>query len=82
MYWNICRSTPFDQHLVEAFKWVSDIHEKDKPFEGFARSSSEEMLLPPPVPQEWLDYLEEIDPPPPLRDDAWHDAVERKGCGE
>ena len=36
----------------------------------FARSSSEEMPLPPPVPQEWLDYLEEIDPPPPLRDDA------------
>ena len=28
------------------------------------------MPLPPPVPQEWLDHLEEIDPPPPLPRDA------------
>ncbi len=58
-----------DEHGV----WI------DKPFEGFARSSSEEMLLPPPVPQEWLDYLEEIDPPPPLRDDAGIDIEDVPG---
>ncbi len=58
-----------DEHGV----WI------DKPFDGFARSSSEEMLLPPPVPQEWLDYLEEIDPPPPLRDDAGIDIEDVPG---
>jgi len=42
----------------------------DKPFEDCSRMSNEEMPLPPPVPQEWLDHLEEIDPPPPLPADA------------
>ena len=42
----------------------------DKPFKDCSRMSNEEMPLPPPVPQEWLDHLEEIDPPPPLPADA------------
>jgi len=42
----------------------------EKPFELASRSRDEELPLPPPVPQEWLDHLEEIDPPPPLPRDA------------
>jgi hypothetical protein len=49
-----------DEHGV----WI------DKPFTDCSRTSNEEMPLPPPVPQEWLDHLEEIDPPPPLPGDA------------
>jgi len=58
-----------DEHGV----WI------DKPFEGFARSSCEEMPLPPPVPQEWLDYLEEIDPPPPMPNDAGIELLDTPG---
>lgn len=42
----------------------------DKPFDLAPRCRDDEMALPPPVPQEWLDHLEEIDPPPPLPRDA------------
>ena len=42
----------------------------EQPFAMAERSQDEEMPLPPPVPQEWLDHLEEIDPPPPLPRDA------------
>ena len=49
-----------DEHGV----WI------DKPFTDCARVSAEEMPLPPQVPQEWLDHLEEIDSPPPLPGDA------------
>jgi len=42
----------------------------EQPFAMAERSPEEEMPLPPPVPQEWLDHLEEIDPPPPLPRDA------------
>ena len=51
-------------NLDENGVWV------DKPFTDCSRTSDEEMPLPPPVPQEWLDHLEEIDPPPPLPGDA------------
>ncbi len=42
----------------------------DNPFTMADRATGEELSLPPPVPQEWLDHLEEIDPPPPLPRDA------------
>jgi hypothetical protein len=42
----------------------------EKPFELASHSRDEELPLPPPVPQEWLDHLEEVDPPPPLPRDA------------
>ena len=42
----------------------------DHPFTMAERGDEEELSLPPPVPQEWLDHLEEIDPPPPLPRDA------------
>ncbi len=42
----------------------------DKPLSLAERSTAEELPLPPPVPQEWLDHLEEVDPPPPLPRDA------------
>ena len=38
----------------------------DKPFLEADRASSYEMPLPPPVPPEWLEHLEEIRPPAPL----------------
>ncbi len=42
----------------------------DEPFTMAERAEGEDLSLPPPVPQEWLDHLEEIDPPPPLPRDA------------
>jgi hypothetical protein len=42
----------------------------DTPFMAAERATEEEMPLPPPVPQEWLDHLEEISSPPPLAADA------------
>ena len=42
----------------------------EQPLTMAERSQDDEMPLPPPVPQEWLDHLEEIDPPPPLPRDA------------
>ncbi len=42
----------------------------DRPFSMADRAEGENLSLPPPVPQEWLDHLEEIDPPPPLPRDA------------
>lgn len=42
----------------------------DQPFSMAERAEGEDLSLPPPVPQEWLDHLEEIDPPPPLPRDA------------
>jgi hypothetical protein len=41
--------------------------------------SAEETVLPPPVPQEWLDYLEEIDPPPPMPEDAGIEPLDTPG---
>jgi hypothetical protein len=38
----------------------------DKPFMAADRATAEEMPLPPAVPQEWLDHLEEVHAPPPL----------------
>ena len=41
----------------------------DKPFAQAERAGPDEMPLPPPVPQEWLDHLEEIGTPPPVPPD-------------
>jgi hypothetical protein len=38
----------------------------DKPFMLADRATEEQMPLPPQVPQEWLDHLEDVDAPPPL----------------
>jgi len=38
----------------------------DRPFSSCERATEDEMPLPPPVPQEWLEHLEQIAPPPPL----------------
>ena len=46
--------------LTEDGLWV------DGPFASAERASADECPLPPPVPQEWLDHLDQIDAPPPL----------------
>ena len=38
----------------------------DAPFMLADRATEEQMPLPPQVPQEWLDHLEDVDAPPPL----------------
>ena len=60
-------------NLDENGVWV------DMPFTDCSRMSAEETVLPPPVPQEWLDYLEEIDPPPPMPEDAGIEALDTPG---
>ncbi len=60
-------------NLDENGVWV------DMPFTDCNRMSAEETVLPPPVPQEWLDYLEEIDPPPPLPEDAGIEPLDAPG---
>jgi hypothetical protein len=42
----------------------------DKPLSTAERASADELPLPPSVPQEWLDHLEEVSPPPPLPQNA------------
>jgi hypothetical protein len=42
----------------------------EKPLDCAERAREEEMPLPPAVPQEWLDHLEEVKAPPPRRADA------------
>jgi hypothetical protein len=37
----------------------------DKPFSEAERCAADELPLPPPVPQEWLDHLEQVKAPPP-----------------
>jgi hypothetical protein len=37
----------------------------DKPFSQAERCAADELPLPPPVPQEWLDHLEQVKAPPP-----------------
>ena len=51
----------------------------DMPFTDCSRMGAEETVLPPPVPQEWLDYLEEIDPPPPMPGDAGIEPLDTPG---
>lgn len=51
----------------------------EKPFALAPRAGEEEQPLPPPVPQEWLDHLEEIDPPPPLPRDVERDVKDPPG---
>jgi len=46
--------------LTEDGMWV------DKPLSTADRASADELPLPPAVPQEWLDHLEDVAPPPPL----------------
>jgi hypothetical protein len=46
--------------LTDDGMWV------DKPLSTADRASADELPLPPAVPQEWLDHLEEVAPPPPL----------------
>ncbi len=46
--------------LTDDGMWV------DKPLSTADRASADELPLPPAVPQEWLDHLEEVNPPPPL----------------
>ena len=60
-------------NLDENGVWV------DMPFTDCSRMSAEETVLPPPVPQEWLDYLEEIDPPPPMPEDAGIEPLDTPG---
>ena len=38
----------------------------DTPFACAERATADELPLPPPVPQEWLEHLDQIDAPPPL----------------
>ena len=38
----------------------------DRPLSHAAQGAGEDVELPPPVPQEWLDHLEEVKSPPPL----------------
>jgi hypothetical protein len=45
--------------LTEDGVWI------EKPLECAERATAEELPLPPPVPQEWLDHLEEVKAPPP-----------------
>ncbi len=51
----------------------------DKPFAMAERSTDDELPLPPSVPQEWLDHLEEVDPPPPLPREAEIEVKEPPG---
>ena len=46
--------------LTDDGMWV------DQPLSTAERASADELPLPPSVPQEWLDHLEEVAPPPPL----------------
>jgi len=39
----------------------------DKPFSQAERCGADELPLPPPVPQEWLEHLEQVKAPPPRR---------------
>ncbi len=50
----------------------------DRPFSGADRACAEEMPLPPPVPPEWLEHLEEISTPAPYpKDFELEDAAHR-----
>jgi hypothetical protein len=52
----------------------------DRPFGMADRAAADEMPLPPPVPQEWLDHLEEVGSPRPLPSGAEMPAEpDRKG---
>lgn len=51
----------------------------DKPFSDADRATADELPLPPPVPQEWLEHLEQIHTPPPLpRDFELDDAAQAR----
>jgi hypothetical protein len=50
----------------------------DKPFSDADRACADELPLPPPVPQEWLDHLEEIGTPQPLPKDFELDETARQ----
>jgi len=50
----------------------------DKPFSDADRATADELPLPPPVPQEWLEHLEQIHTPPPLPRDFELDEASRK----
>ncbi len=42
----------------------------DTPLSTAERAAADELPLPPDVPQEWLDHLDEVAPPPPLPQNA------------
>ena len=46
--------------LTDEGMWI------DQPLSTAERASADELPLPPNVPQEWLDHLDEVAPPPPL----------------
>ena len=50
----------------------------DKPFSDADRATADELPLPPAVPQEWLEHLEQIHTPPPLPRDFELDEASRK----